>query len=112
MEVVDHDDVELTEPRLVSVDSEVASVADDAAERRRDEAVAISNCCLVCWCMSLRAHIRIQLVVISGPVQLTFDMRSVHHRGWRGRIAVRSGPLPVLGRRSRWSGMWWQTLWC
>lgn len=66
MEVIDHDDVELTEPRLVSVDSEVGSVADDAAERRRDEAVAISNCCLVCWCMSLQWHVSILLVMSSG----------------------------------------------
>jgi hypothetical protein len=66
MRVVDYDDVELTEPRLVSVDSEVGSVAEDAAERRRDEAVAISNCCLVCWCMSLREHVSISLVMSSG----------------------------------------------
>lgn len=47
-----YEPVELIEPLLDSVDNEAIrlSAPDD---RRRSDAVAISNCCLVCWCMIL-----------------------------------------------------------
>lgn len=45
-----YDNVELTDARLDSDDNDAIS---SFAERRRDEAVAVSNCCLVCWCIIL-----------------------------------------------------------
>lgn len=41
------------DPRLDSDDSEAMRLSPPD-DRLRDEAVAISNCCLVCWCMILR----------------------------------------------------------
>lgn len=44
---------ELMDVRLESSDRRDAVCWFGFAERRRDEAVAFSNCCLVCWCMTL-----------------------------------------------------------
>ncbi len=84
--------VELTEPRLVSVDSD-AIFSSALVDRRRDEASAVSNCCLVCWCMIL-AHDQ-----YSGCAAGTGGLLTVGMRTWRtlvakGRIASRKSPVP------------------
>jgi hypothetical protein len=113
------DAVEYEEPLLDSDCNDAIWSVEALVDRRRDDAVAVSNCCLVCWCMSLK---RISVDIVrrwSFQGWLTFGMSTEQPLGPGDRSVVRSAPQRVRARRSRWEcnammrfGQTWWWRWC
>lgn len=83
--------VEDIEPLLRSEDRDTMSISR-GEDRRRDDAAAISYCCLVCWCIMLYIH-QYSLIANIGGAH-TVDMKTLLVPALLGRTALRMSLEP------------------